>query len=122
MANYKAAKVDREIAVARYENAIQTAFREVADALALRASLTAQQEAARSLVGALSETHRLSMARYEAGVDGYLGVLVAQRALYDAQQGLVALRMADWANRITLYKVLGGGALKEPEPAIIRGE
>jgi multidrug efflux system outer membrane protein len=109
MANYKAAKVDREIAVARYEQAIQTAFREVADALALRSSLAAQQEASRALVDALDQTHRLSRARYEAGVDGYLGVLVAQRSLYIAQQGLVTLRMADLANRITLYKMLGGG-------------
>ena len=109
MANYKAAKVDREIAVAQYEKTIQTAFREVADALVLRSSLTAQQEAARALVGALEEAHRLSKARYEAGVDGYLGVLVAQRSLYDAQQALVAVRMARLANQVTLYKVLGGG-------------
>ena len=109
MANLKGARVDREIAVAQYEKAIQTAFREVGDALTQRTSLAEQQEAAQALVGALEETHRLANARYEAGVDGYLGVLVAQRSLYSAQQGLVGLRMAGLANQVTLYKVLGGG-------------
>ena len=109
MANLKGARVDREIAVAQYEKAIQTAFREVGDALTQRTSLAEQQEAAQALVGALEKTHRLANARYEAGVDGYLGVLVAQRSLYSAQQGLVGLRMAGLANQVTLYKVLGGG-------------
>ncbi len=109
LANLKVTKVERAIAVAFYEKAIQTAFREVSDSLALRTSLAAQQEAAQALVGALEETHRLSNARYEAGVDGYLGVLVAQRSLYAAQQGLVAVRLTRLVNQVTLYKVLGGG-------------
>jgi multidrug efflux system outer membrane protein len=108
-ANLKSAKVDRQIAVALYEQAIQTGFREVADALALRTSLSAQLEAARSLVGALEEAYRLSRTRYEAGVDSFLTVLVAERSLYAAREGLVGLRMAELANRVTLYKALGGG-------------
>ena len=104
------AKVDRDIAVAQYEKAIQTAFREVSDALALRATLVEQRDAQEALVDALEETYRLSDARYKAGIDGYLGVLVAQRSLFAAQQGLVGVRLAEQANLVTLYKVLGGGA------------
>jgi len=71
--------------------------------------LTAQLNAQQSLVHALDEAYRLSNARYEAGIDGYLGVLVAQRAFYVTQQGLVQLREVEQANRVTLYKALGGG-------------
>ena len=109
MAQLKATKVDREIAVARYEKGIQTAFAEVSNALTLRATLVQQREAQEALVQALDDTYRLSDARYKAGIDGYLGVLVAQRALFVAQQGLVSTRLAEQANLVTLYKVLGGG-------------
>ena len=108
--NLRVSKVDREIAVARYEKSIQTAFREVSDALALRAALAEQLDAQQSLVEALEESYRLSEARYKAGLDGYLGVLVTERSLYRARQALVAARLAHQANRVTLYKVLGGGA------------
>jgi len=109
-ANLRVAEVEREITLARYERAIQTAFREVSDALALRATLRDQEEAQRSLTEALGETHRLSEIRYRAGIDDYLGVLVAQRALYAAQEGLVGVRLANRINHVTLFKVLGGGA------------
>jgi multidrug efflux system outer membrane protein len=108
-ANLKVSKVDREIAVATYEKAIQTAFAEVNDALTLRTTLVAQREAQDALVTALEETWRLSDARYKAGIDGYLGVLVAQRTLFDAQRAQVGVRLAEQANLVTLYKVLGGG-------------
>ena len=107
-AGLKVAKIDREIAVAQYELAIQSAFREVGDGLVLRASLLDQVDAQRSLVEALDASHQLSAARYQEGLDGYLGVLVAQRSLYGAQQGLVATRLAYQANQIMLYKALGG--------------
>ncbi len=109
-ANYEATQLSRDIAVADYEKAIQTAFREVSDALSLRTSLLAQQDALQSLVNTLTETYRLSEARYKGGIDSYLTVLVAQRSLYAAQQQLVNLRMARLSNLLTLYKVLGGGA------------
>jgi multidrug efflux system outer membrane protein len=109
LANLKVSKVDREIAVAQYEKAIQVAFAEVSDALTLRSTLVAQREAQEALVIALDETWRLSDARYQGGIDGYLGVLVAQQALYAAQRGQVAVRLAEQANLVTLYKVLGGG-------------
>jgi len=108
-ANLKAARVDRDIAIAQYEKAIQSAFREVSDALSLRAKLAEQLNAQRSLVNALENTYRLSEARYQAGTDSYLSVLVAQRSLYGARQALVSLRQAYLSNLVTLYKALGGG-------------
>lgn len=109
LANLKAAEVDRDIAVAQYEKAIQTAFREVSDALAQRGTIDEQVAAQQSLTHATSESYRLSQSRYEKGVDSYLTVLDSQRSLYSAQQGLIGVRLARLANLVTLYKVLGGG-------------
>jgi multidrug efflux system outer membrane protein len=105
----KAAKVQREIAVTQYEKAIQSAFREVADALAIHGTADQQVSAQQSLVHASAETYRLSNSRYDKGIDSYLGVLDAQRSLFAAQQGLVSLRLAKLANQVSLYAVLGGG-------------
>jgi multidrug efflux system outer membrane protein len=107
---YDATKVEKEIALAQYEKAIQTAFREVADALAVRGTVDQQVSAQQSLVDAVSRTYRLSNARYTKGIDSYLGVLDAQRSLYAAQQGLIALRLGKLANQVRLYAVLGGGS------------
>ncbi|HML79940.1 AdeC/AdeK/OprM family multidrug efflux complex outer membrane factor [Geobacter sulfurreducens] len=109
-ANLKVAEVDRDIAVARYEKAIQTAFREVADALAQRGTIGDQLAAQQSLTDATAESHKLSQARYEKGVDNYLQVLDAQRALYSAQQNLIGVRLSRLTNLVTLYRVLGGGS------------
>ena len=111
-AGLKVAEVDREIAVARYEKAIQTAFREVADALAQRGTIDEQLAAQQSLNDATTESYRLSRARYEKGVDSYLSVLDSQRSLYGAQQNLIGIRLTRLTNQVTLYKVLGGGAGK----------
>lgn len=108
-ANLTVAEVDRDIAVARYEQAIQIAFREVADALAQRGTIDEQLAAQQSLKDATSESYRLSQARYEKGVSSYLAVLDSQRSLYSAQQNLIGVRLARLANLVTLYKVLGGG-------------
>lgn len=110
LANLKASKVDRDIAVAQYEKSIQQAFREVSDSLVLRTTLMDQEDAQRSLVTALDESYHLSDARYKEGLDGYLGVLVNQRALYVAQRGFVSVRLARVINQVELYKALGGGA------------
>ena len=107
---YDVTKVEREISVTQYEKAIQTAFREVADALAVRGTVDQQIEEQQSLVNAAAETYRLSNLRYEKGIDSYLSVLDAQRSLYAAQQGLIALRLFQLTNFVTLYKALGGGA------------
>jgi len=108
-AGLEVSTVERDLAVAQYEKAIQTAFTEVNDALAQRQTLADQKEAQESLVEGLNEAYRLSKVRYDAGVDGYLSVLVAERSLYAARQGLVGVRLADQLNRVTLFKVLGGG-------------
>jgi multidrug efflux system outer membrane protein len=113
----KAAKVQREIAVTQYEKAIQSAFREVADALAVRGTVDQQVAAQQSLVDAAAETYRLSVSRYDKGIDSYLNVLDAQRSLYAAQQGLVSLRLAKLANQVQLYAVLGGGWQNGQSPA-----
>ncbi len=109
-ANLKVAEVDRDIAVARYEEAIQTAFREVADALAQKGTIDEQVAAQQSLTDATSESHKLSQARFDKGVDSYLTVLDSQRSLYGAQQNLITARLTRLTNLVTLYKVLGGGA------------
>lgn len=108
-ANLKTAKVDREISLNQYEKSIQTAFREVADSLAVRQTLTEQFNAQSSLVNAASETYRLSEARYKSGIDNYLTVLDSQRTLYTAQQNLIGIRLIAFSNQVTLYKALGGG-------------
>ena len=110
-AAYDVTKVDREIALAQYEKAIQAGFREVADTLAQRETLGDQLRAQQSLVEASEVGYRLSDARFTRGIDSYLRVLDAQRSLYSAQQGLIVVRLARLANLVTLYKVLGGGAL-----------
>ena len=106
---YDVTRVEKEISVAQYEKVIQTAFREVADALAVRGTVNQQIAAQQSLVDAVTETYRLSNARYTKGIDSYLSVLDAQRSLYGAQQGLIVLRLARINNTVALYKVLGGG-------------
>ena len=106
---YDVTKIEKEISIAQYEKAIQTAFREVADALAERGMIIQRVAAQQSLVDALAVTYRLSEARYNKGMDSYLSVLDAQRSLYGAEQGLIMLRFAQTNNLITLYKTLGGG-------------
>jgi len=110
LANLDASKAERAIAVAQYEKAIQTAFREVADTLASNGTLGDQLTAQQALADASADSYRLSEARYTRGVDSYLTVLDSQRATYSAQQGLISVRLARLANQVTLYRVLGGGA------------
>lgn len=106
----RAAKAQQKLAVNQYEKSIQSAFREVADALAVRGTVNEQVEAQESLVNAVTATHRLSTARYDKGIDSYLSVLDAQRSLYGAQQRLVLLRYSKLVNQVRLYAVLGGGS------------
>ncbi len=108
-AGLNVSKVDRDIAVSHYEKTIQNAFRDVADALAQRGTVGDQLAAQRSLADAAAEGHRLSMARYENGIDSYLAVLDSQRVLYAAQQNLIGVRLTQLASQVNLYKALGGG-------------
>ena len=108
-ANLDRTKIERNIQIAQYEKTIQAAFREVADALADRATLAEQLDARSELVNAANESYRLSEARYRGGLDSHLVLLDAQRSQYAAEQELIATRLAEASNRVTLYKVLGGG-------------
>ena len=110
-ANLEVAEVDRDILVAQYEKTIQTAFREVADALAERGTIDEQVAAQQALTDATNESYRLSVARNDRGIDSYLNVLFSQRLQYDAQQTLISIQLARLANMVTFYKVLGGGAI-----------
>jgi multidrug efflux system outer membrane protein len=109
VANLQATQVARDTAIAQYEKAIQTAFREVADALVARGTLDDQLLAQQELVSASSIAYRLADMRFRGGVDSYLSALDAQRSLYDAQQQLQQLRLTRLQNLVTLYKALGGG-------------
>jgi multidrug efflux system outer membrane protein len=108
---HKAAKVQHEMALTQYEKSIQSAFRDVADALAVRGTVGQQVAAQESLVKASAETYRLAAFRYDRGIDSYLGVLDAQRSLFASQQVLVFLNLEKLASQVRLYAVLGGGWL-----------
>ena len=108
-ANLEVTEVQRDISVAQYEKSIQTAFREVADALAERSTLAERLDARRLQLESTQAAFRLSEARYKGGVDSFLVLLDAERSLYLAEQELILVRLNDAANRVTLYKVLGGG-------------
>jgi multidrug efflux system outer membrane protein len=110
-ARLKTSEVDRKIFLARYEGSIQSAFREVADALAQRGTIDEQLTAQQSLVDATAETYRLSETRFSLGVDSFLNVLDSQRSLYSAQQNLISIRLFRLTNEVTLYRVLGGGSV-----------
>ena len=108
-ANIRISETDQQIALSDYEKSIQTAFREVNDALAVRENIGDRIAAQRRLVEATNTTYRLSEARFRAGIDSYLTVLDAQRASYAAEQGLLLLEQANLNNQVELYKTLGGG-------------
>jgi len=121
IANLDLAHALKNIDVARYEKTVQTAFRETADALAARGTLDDETAAQQRLVDASAASYRLADLRYRNGVDSYLNALVSQRSLYSAQQSLIVTRLAQMSNRVTLYKVLGGGWVERngemPKPA-----
>jgi multidrug efflux system outer membrane protein len=110
VAGLDSAKASRDIAVATYEKTVQTAFREVSDALSVRATVADRVAAQERLVTAATDSQRLSQQRRDAGLDSALTLLDSQRTLYTAQQGLITARLARATNLVTLYKTLGGGA------------
>ena len=107
--NLDYARASREVAVSTYEKAVQTAFREVADALAGRGRIDERLAAAQARADAAGVAARLSDARYRAGVDSFLVALDAQRTAYSAQQQLATTRLARASNLVELYRALGGG-------------
>ena len=110
-------RAQRDVAVATYERAIQTAFREVADALARRGTIGNQLAAQNALTAAASDNYRLSDARYRGGIDTFLQSLDAQRSLYSARRSLVTTELTGATNLVTLYRTLGGDATLDATPA-----
>jgi outer membrane protein, multidrug efflux system len=108
-AELDAAKIGKLIEVANYQKAIQAAFREVADDLAVRATVGVQLDAAQALIKAEQRRYELADARFRQGVDNYLTVLSAQQDLYNAQQNLIQFQATRLFNLINLYQALGGG-------------
>ncbi|MBS0336401.1 MAG: efflux transporter outer membrane subunit [Proteobacteria bacterium] len=108
-ANLDVAVAGRDIAVAQYEKAVQTAFREVADSLAGRATLDEQARAQQAQAQAEAVRYKLADLRYRNGAASYLDVLDAQRSLFIAQQAVVQVQAARVQNLVGLYKALGGG-------------
>ncbi|MDR2212879.1 MAG: TolC family protein, partial [Pseudomonadales bacterium] len=108
-ANLEVAEAVREAAVAQYEQAIQTAFREVADALAGRATYADQLAALQAQAEAERERYRLSDLSYRNGAASDLNLLDAQRALFATEQAVAQVRLAQRVNEVALYKALGGG-------------
>ena len=108
-ANLDYAEISRNIQVAEYEQAIQTAFREVADGLAARSTYARQLQAQRDLLQDSENYYRLAERRYRTGVDSYLTLLDAQRQLFGVQQQLIGERLAQLASEVDLFKALGGG-------------
>jgi outer membrane protein, multidrug efflux system len=108
-ANLDASRASRDIALAAYERSIQTAFREVADALAGRATLGEQLRAQQAQARAEQERFRLADLRFQTGASSFLDVLEAQRALFQSQQLVVVVQAAQQQNLVALYKSLGGG-------------
>jgi multidrug efflux system outer membrane protein len=115
-ATLDAARAGREIAVAQYEKAIQSAFREVADALASRATLGDQLDAMRAQAEAERQRFELVELRFRNGVASHLDLLDAQRSLFATQQALAQAQLAQRAADVELYKALGGGWV-EPDTA-----
>ena len=117
-ANYDVAKIEREQTLAGYERSIQTAFREVSDVLATRATIGEQLAAQYRLQDNFEQTYQIADARFKAGISNYLDVLDAQRSLFSTQQGILDLELQKIISQVELYQVLGGGANLDV-PAII---
>ena len=115
-AGLDSANVSRDIAVAQYEKTIQTAFREVADALAGRATLGEQLRAQQAQSSAEAARLKLSDLRFQNGIASQLDVLDAQRALFSAQQAVTQTRLLQLQNQVTVYKTLGGGWTEAAQP------
>lgn len=119
-ANIKISETDQQIALSDYEKSIQSAFREVNDALATRENIGDRLAAQKRLVEATNTTYKLSNARFRAGIDSFLSVLDAQRSSYTAEQGLLLLEQANLNNQVEVYKTLGGGIKANSSDQIVQ--
>lgn len=116
-ANVRLSQARRDLAVAGYQKAVQTAFREVSDALARQGTAGDELRAREAQEAAAADNYRLSEARYREGIDSFLLTLDSQRAYFSAQQTLVQMRLEAASNLVDLYRALGGDALYGPQPA-----
>ncbi|AFL69267.1 efflux transporter outer membrane subunit [Sulfurospirillum barnesii] len=108
-ANLDYAKAKKALYLATYEATIQTAFSEVERALSRRATIFEQYDAQKALVEANANSYAIYDARYQKGVDTYLNALLSQRSFYSSQKAFINVRLEELINRVTLYRVLGGG-------------
>lgn len=115
-ANVRLTEAQRNAALATYQRAVQSAFRDVADALARRSTMDDQLAAAQRQQAAGADNYLLTEARYRAGVDPFLNVLVAQRSYYTAQNALVQTKLTAGQNKVALYQSLGGDSLLQNAP------
>jgi multidrug efflux system outer membrane protein len=115
-ANVRLSEAQRNAAVATYQKAIQTAFREVADALARRGTINDEIAAVQRNQAAAADNYTLTEARYRNGIDPFLTVLVAQRSYYSAQQQMVLTKLTAAQNLVTTYQSIGGDAFLQATP------
>src|SRR5262249_9182789 len=115
-ANGRLSEAQRTAAVAAYQKAVQTAFREGSDALARRGTIEDELAARQRQQAAAADVYQLTEARYRNGIDSFLNSLDAQRSYYAAQQILVQAKLTAAQNRIDLYQTLGGDSLFEAPP------
>ena len=115
-ANVRQSQAQRNVELATYEKAIQTAFRDVADALARRGTIAEQVRAVTAQTAAAADTANLADQRYRGGIDPYLSSLDAQRSYYAAQQTLATTRLVEGSNLVALYRALGGDMLVDVTP------
>jgi multidrug efflux system outer membrane protein len=114
VANVRLSQAQRDAAIANYENAIQTAFREVSDALARQGTAGDELRARQSQRDSAADNYALAEARYRAGIDSFLPTLDSQRTYFAAQQTLVQMRLESASNLVDLYRALGGDSLHPP--------
>jgi multidrug efflux system outer membrane protein len=108
-AGLRGAKANRDIALAQYESAIQSAFRDVSDQLATRATIDDRLAAQTRTVAAATDSANIAQARFDRGVDSLLTLTDSQRTLYGARQALIGTRLVRSLNLVNLYAALGGG-------------
>lgn len=109
LAQLNVSKTERELAVTRYEKSIQTAFKEVSDALAQRRHIGAQLASQKSMVASSARSYSHAAMRYKTGLSPFINVLDTQRSLFAAQNNLISTYLLREANALSLYKALGGG-------------
>jgi multidrug efflux system outer membrane protein len=117
IANLALARGERDLTVAQYQQTIQIAFREVADAMARRGTINEQMAAQNALVAAADDEYVLERARYQQGVDPFLNSLEAERTLYAARRTHATTRLIRADNLVTLYRTLGGDQLIDGTPS-----